>query len=230
MRQMSLPIQLNEKELQVLLSRYHFNDNDFLHIKAIYQVVAPLVTATAYYSIEQGKEKALDFVSDVQYAPYEIGVVTLGNQVDELQNLYTKEGEVWKAYVVECIALELLSKAYVILTEVIHKECGLWPRQYDFLGERFPLEKMTDIFTYLGIKTAEVSYNEAYMLIPKKSVVFLASLTEDRKESACNICSGCGNVTCQNRKVSSERIQNYNYGYQRILGNMENPEVGRRKI
>ena len=86
-------------------SRFHFPPDDLPHIQAIYTALLPLVESYAYYSLDQD----LDWVSLPHYA---YGFVTLGNGVDELSELYLNHEQIQEAYIVDCISLMLLSKAY----------------------------------------------------------------------------------------------------------------------
>ena len=86
-------------------SRFHFPPDDLPHIQAIYTALLPLVESYAYYSLDQD----LDGISLPHYA---YGFVTLGNGVDELSELYLNHEQIQEAYIVDCISLMLLSKAY----------------------------------------------------------------------------------------------------------------------
>jgi hypothetical protein len=63
------------------------------------------------------------------------------------------------------------------------------------------------------LKPEDISYNQAYMLTPKKTVVFLTALRKERQDGFCHVCERCSNVGCPNRQT-----EHLNYGYQRIFG------------
>jgi hypothetical protein len=138
-------------------------------------------------------------------------MVSLGAKVDALQESYEEKGCLTKSYMIECIAMELLQKTYELAAAAIHETYGLWMDGYDFLGERYPIELTEDVFRLL--KPEDISYNQAYMLTPKKTVVFLTALHKERQDSYCHVCDRCSNAGCPNRQT-----EHLNYGYQRIFG------------
>ena len=99
-------------------SRFHFPPDDLPHIQAIYTALLPLVESYAYYSLDQD----LDGVSLPHYA---YGFVTLGNGVDELSELYLNHEQIQEAYIVDCISLMLLSKAYEEFAHVVERQSRL---------------------------------------------------------------------------------------------------------
>jgi cobalamin-dependent methionine synthase I len=138
-------------------------------------------------------------------------IVSLGAGIDALQESYEEKGCLTDAYMIECIAMELLQKTYELAAEALHETYGLWMDGYDFLGERYPIELTEDLFALLAPEG--ISYNQAYMMTPKKTVVFLTALQKERKNSSCSVCNRCSNVGCPNRQT-----EHLNYGYQRIFG------------
>jgi hypothetical protein len=138
-------------------------------------------------------------------------IVSLGAGIDALQESYEEKGCLTKSYMIECIAMELLQKTYELAAAALHETYGLWMDGYDFLGERYPIELTKDVFRLL--KPEDISYNQAYMLTPKKTVVFLTALHKERQDSYCHVCDRCSNVGCPNRQT-----EHLNYGYQRIFG------------
>lgn len=220
--QHAFSVMLTKEEIEQLAGRYHFTDADLFQIQGIYKEVERILAPTLYYRVFT-KENGLCFIN---YDTYAVCVVTLGKEIDELQYHYSMKERIADAYIVECLGMELLSKAYQYVAEILWQETGLWAGKYDFLGEQFSLEWMQEIFD--SLLQREVTYNKAYMLTPKKSVVYITQLTKKRQSSSCHICSNCTNVTCQNRIVeeqgekdkdtASEKHINYSYGYQRIFG------------
>ncbi|HBA47820.1 MAG TPA: hypothetical protein DCZ91_08485 [Lachnospiraceae bacterium] len=75
----------------------------------------------------------------------------------------------------------------------------------------------------------QITCNTAFCIIPKKSVVFVAELTQDEQIQCENICAGCHNVHCPNRAERDSlrgdmlaRVADMplSYGYSRILGKL----------
>lgn len=140
-------------------------------------------------------------------------IVTLGGEFDALQQQYLERECLTESYMLECIGMKLLQIAYGQAAEIIYAATGKWLSDFCFLGESYPLEWMKEIFERL--KPDSVTYNEAYVLQPKKSVVFFGGLAAERKKSGCHICDRCSNLRCAMRESGHE---NLNYGFGRIFG------------
>ena len=110
--------QLSSDDWKDFCSRFHFSPADLPYIKAIYTALLPLVESCAYYSLDQN----LDGIFLPHYA---YGFVTLGNGIDELSELYLDHEQIQEAYIVDCVSLLLLSKAYAEFAHVIEDQSGL---------------------------------------------------------------------------------------------------------
>lgn len=140
--------------------------------------------------------------------------VSLGENIDILQNEYISRECLTEAYMIECIGMELLKNAYELAAEKIWDQYGLWTGGFEFLGERYPLEMTGAV---LGLLAPDaITYNAAYMLMPKKTVVFMTALQEERRNGYCHVCDTCSNLRCPNR-INAVHL---NYGYQRIFGKL----------
>lgn len=232
-----LKIELTKEDIELLLSRYHFKDTDFFKVSALYQTLLPLLrTEAAYVRKEQTKE--------IAEKEFFIVFLTLGKLVDELQDLYSENECVSEAYMIECLAMELLKKAYEEAVREIQKESGKWVAALEFLGDRYPLELLPELEKEVG--QTKITYNENFVLSPRKSVVMFLPVTDSQVEDVCHICTNCGNVNCSYREkkreeVFQERDEKYRdserragtdregteqmktkkavpYGYQRIFG------------
>ena len=100
--------------------------------------------------------------------------------------------------------------------------------RYHFPGseEDFPLEMIPQLLK--GFRN-QITCNAAYCIIPKKSVVFAAELTQDIRMQCESICTGCHNMHCPNRIEEDsprERMlarmadMPLSYGYSRIFGKL----------
>lgn len=219
MKQVKFILNLSQQEIKGTLERYHFSKSDLPVLCSFFCTLKPLINCQAFYEVigsSQKKPKQLQFVEEKDFLA---AIVTLGKSIDKLQELYLEAQDVLSAYMIECLSLDLLNQAYEKLAKRIEEEEGLYIRRYEFLGGKYPLEKAKDIFDYFS--QSEVTYNEAYMLIPQKSVVFLGNLTKEQKEACSHICESCPNINCKNRiivKKPEARREFLPYGYQRILG------------
>ena len=219
MKQTSLKIDLSTEELQEMVDRYHINDADLFLVEILYQAMRPLLQASLYYEMREGNDK------DV------IIVVTLGKYLDLLQNLYSEAGAILESYLVECLGMLLLEKGYRLAEEIIEQDIGYSIADFYFPDSEEPkdsgmpgLKEIIDSFGRSGMTS--VIYNEAGMLIPKKSVTFCATLCEGEEKKTKSICDQCENLNCENRKMSNEPprrdSKKLNYGYQKIFGDKAN--------
>lgn len=135
-------------------------------------------------------------------------ILTLGAELDRLQNGYSDRGDLEGAYMVEVISCELLRSAYLQCSEYLGKHTCYVPEEFMFFGEReeLPLEKMPELLAYQ--KEQRVTCNEACCLEPKKSVVFLVKLkqpekkegTFEKKSISAIMCESCSKKECMYRK------------------------------
>ena len=234
-----LSLHLQDKQYRDMLSKYHFAESDLGQLRQVGALVEEAAEPVMYYGMfGQGKE-----VGEEQYDT--LGkeclavIVTLGGGVDELQSRYTRRERLTESYMIECIGMELLRVAYEQAAERIHAHTGKWISKFDFVGDKVPFDCMEEIFKRLSPE--EISYNQAYMLTPKKTVVFLTDLCEERKESYCHVCADCSHAACPDRvtgvEYDTEELRtgcdiveadaefhdigtkrNFTYGYQQIFG------------
>lgn len=230
MQTISLEVQLNEEDLRKLIHRYRFSESDFSRLSAIFQALEPIVQPRAYYVWKQKEDP-------VTYEDYAIVFLSLGDGVDALQEVYLEREAVTEGYMIECLASELLSKAYKECVRLLQAERGKWAEKIDFLGDTYPLELIEGF--YADFEGMPITFNAQYVLQPKKSVVFLLPMhpTQEGKENApCHICGNCKNTDCIFREKSdTDSVQaeeaaplrknlrsdtaGSTYGYQRIFGN-----------
>lgn len=215
---------LQKRDLENLIKRYHFQQEDMPMLQSLYAAALPLIDARAY---SLWKPPALG----AGLEEYSAALLTLGGGIDELQELYLHRQRLSEAYMLDCIGLSLLTGAYESYAGQMQLKTGMRALRLHFIGERYPLS-MLDKITELTGKT-EISYNAQYVMTPKNSVAFLLELeapdmqTPDVLEGArrtaaggalccvrlAHICETCANMGCQYRQQ-----ENLNYGYQRIFG------------
>lgn len=195
--------ELCESDLKNMCGRYHFDDIGLPLLRKVYKNYMENCMVSAYFSVSE-KEPGRAAV-----------LMTLGKGIDDMQNRLMEEGKLSEAYMVECIAMELLTRAYALGDEILHKQTGWWCGQYEFPGADQPLEAAAEIVDAFG--ETEVSYNNAYVLFPKKSTAFIIRMQKekpDRKREQL-LCAGCTNQKCEKRLTESKEL---NYGYRRIFG------------
>ena len=191
-------------------SRFHFPPDDLPHIQAIYTALLPLVESYAYYSLDQD----LDGVSLPHYA---YGFVTLGNGVDELSELYLNHEQIQEAYIVDCISLMLLSKAYEEFAHVVERQSRLYLAELSFLGDTYSLELLPQI--YACLTPDAIHLTDGQMLTPLKTAALILHL--DTKPHAnprqlCDTCAACKNFSCPSRKSPFQNLPR-TYGAMQIF-------------
>lgn len=200
-------IRLEEKDFQEICGRYHYEDTDLVLMKEIYDKYLREKAVTAWF------RTGYDANDNVAV------LMTLGAATDERQNQLLEAGRMTEAYMLECLAMAVLERAYGQMDELLHEETGMWCVEYCFPGGE-DMEQVADIVRVM--EQEEVYCNHAYMLVPKKSVAYVAVLGEEKQahECAMKVCAGCERKDCPNRAHTEEDVEkkNLNYGYQRIFG------------
>ncbi len=163
-------------------SRFHFPPDDLPHIQAIYTALLPLVESYAYYSLDQD----LDWVSLPHYA---YGFVTLGNGVDELSELYLNHEQIQEAYIVDCISLMLLSKAYEEFAHVVERQSRLYLAELSFLGDTYSLNLLPQIYGRLAPDGIQLT--EGQMLRPLKTATLILHLDTTTHANLKHLCNTC---------------------------------------
>ena len=183
-----IKINLKSEDLRHIIERFHFRKEDFTILQALNKAIASLLQIKAYYIWQKKDEK-------ISYNEYAVVFLTLGEGIDRLQEKYLAKKCLSEAYMVECIALEILSKAYKEFIKVVQHRTGKWVEKLDFLGDTYPITLLPEL--YQKFWEMDISYNEKMVLSPKKSVVFLLPVSDVPKEAdACDICENCSNSTC----------------------------------
>lgn len=241
----TLQVRLQEKQYREMLRQYHFRQSDLEQLICLGDILQRTAQPVMYYApchIDGGEtpdDQNMTSVSEkeraasLRAAPSErvqegtqlAVIVTLGARPDALQNEYVAKERLTEGYMIECLGMELLKAAYEMTAQKLWEKYGLWLSGFSFLGEQYPLEWTQDIFRLLAPEG--ISYNQAYMLAPKKTVVFVTTLQREREDGYCRVCDACGNLQCPNRysaktpdkeREAQEAPPNLNYGYQRIFG------------
>lgn len=176
-----IEVSLDENCLSDFIRRYHFKEEDKKDIVRLYKLVHPRIHAIFHYVTE----------GDGAYV-----VASLGRGIDGLQDSFLQKGDIQKAYILDCLGAFFLEKAYEGIDNRLFELTGKYAGQYSFVGDKdIPLESIPDIMKKLGQK--KIRYNDAFVLIPKKSVLFKVALLPEKVHKK-GICSMCGNKSCKN--------------------------------
>lgn len=210
--------------LRTVQKKFHYGEEQFQALAAVAEKMLPIMREEAFWEKREtysGLTKQEDSA-----VVYEDVVMSLGKGVDDLQDGYSDQGMLLESYMAETLASELLMRGYSAYNRCAQAD-GTWHvARYHFLGseEDFPLEMLPDLLKGL---TDRVSCNHCFYMEPKKSVVFVAELTQDEAVQCEGICVECGRTDCPNR-VEENSHRRYlerfapslplTYGYSRILG------------
>ena len=180
-------VSLSETGLRKMYKKYHLEEDAKRRLLAIYQAMLPLVKVEA--RVCRGKHKREAYCA-----------VTLGSSLDALQELYSTSGAVMEAYMIECLAMEMLGRAYCQFAEVVWEREKRWLDEFAFFGDSRPIEEMPQV---LAVLESSIQCNEAMVLAPSKSVVFTAVWKKEKGNGHGSVCRFCNNVSCPMREVIS---------------------------
>ncbi len=234
---MSVEQDNTEYFIEGVMVKYHFSVNDRELLLQVYENVRRYMTPYAVYRINS-RMRGNPLIDNNQCA---MVAMTLGDGVDRLQQYYEQEDELAESYMVECLANELLLFMYAEFNRSYPRFHRRYVQRYVFIGEELPLTCMGEIVdeiygrNHQGEKQEQdIRANEYGVLLPSKSVVFFAILSENPSQNCQGICINCGNVNCENRMRDTRQIgerqsrvdekdetaatgMELHYGYQRIF-------------
>ncbi len=216
-------ISINDMNKEMLIrstmKKYHFNDTDEKLMSEIYDEIGEVCQPYAIYRINH-RTTGIRYIDESQTA---VCAITMGQMMDEILDGYKEEKKLDEAYMADCLAGELLLHMYDVFNQEYSKFHRRYVNRYVFIGDTIPLTNMQtildDIYDNEDVENREIVANEYGVLMPSKSVVFYALLTDNPKQICAGICASCGREDCQQSSVKS--TVTLNYGIQRIFGNLK---------
>lgn len=217
----------DEQFLHSVMKKYHYDPEEYPNLKQLAEQMLPCLESEAGW---QDRDFEETFPGRDQ-SFWAVGI-TLGKGIDALQENYLREEHLTESYMIEVLSSELLLKSYQAYTEWVAAHRELHVARLHFLGSEATDEKLgsrlrlENLPTLLQELQIPVTCNEAYCMIPKKSVVFYAELTKDAFTKCAGICLGCGRRDCPNRMEEKENFplrfadmtdRPLSYGYARIF-------------
>ncbi len=219
----------DEQFLHGVMKKYHYDPEEYPNLKQIAEQMMPCLETEAGW---QDRDCGETFPGE-ERSFLAVGI-TLGKGIDDLQEKYLRDGLLTESYMIEVLSSELLLKSYQAYTQWVAAHRELHVARLHFLGSesaasnkrlsnRLHLENLPTLLEELQLP---VTCNEAYCMIPKKSVVFYAELTKDVFTKCAGICLGCGRRDCPNRMEEKESFplrfadmtdRPLSYGYARIF-------------
>ncbi len=209
-----------DKFMDGVIEKYHFNKENKSEMTEIYNKLVETAEPLAAYKINQ-KVTGVKIIDDSQAA---IVCMTMGKGPDELKDAYTKNKELDKAYILDCISNELLMNMYVEFNKMYARFHRRYVKRYVFIGDEISTEKIPGLLDEIkGNASYNVeigsmdmvdepivqdgfiaSANKYGVLTPTKSVVFYALLTENPNQTCEGICDNCNNKNCENNPLYVE--------------------------
>ena len=155
----------------------------------------------------------------VSLSHYAYGFVTLGNGMDELSELYLNHEQIQEAYIVDCVSLMLLSKAYAEFAHVVEEQSGLYPLQ-NYLFWEIPIPLICFHRSMSALRRMRFGLTEGQMLLSTQrqlhsSCIWIQNTHADLRQ-LCNTCSTCKNFSCPSRKASALTLP-HTYGAMQIF-------------
>ena len=211
---------LNPSFLEKVRDKFHYEETRSSELRAVAEQMFPLICEEAFW------ERNVSSLQKSSGAVYEDVVMSLGAGIDSLQDHYSSQGMLSRSYMLEVLASELLLQGYGAYNRYIEKNTDRHVARYHFLGseDSFPLSMFPSL---LDITDGRITCNEAFCMLPKKSVAFVAELTQDEKVRCEGVCVGCNRRQCPNRVAGNHPDQGIiarmadrplTYGYGRIFG------------
>lgn len=220
------PVLLEEFVTPVFLGnvrrKFHFEEEQAEEIRIVAAEMLPILRKEAFWARAAYFPENQSLSKDADSA-YECAAMSLGQGVDLLQESYSEKGLLMQSYMIEVLAGELLMRGYDAYNRYISEHTDRHVARYHFPGseENFPLDMIPWLLREL---TPKITCNAAFCMQPKKSVVFIAELTQDESVHCQGICVGCMNAACPNRIEENSLIRKrvadmpLTYGYRRIFG------------
>lgn len=232
----------DEQFLHSVMKKYHYATEEYPTLKQIADQMIPCLETEAGW-----QDRDFEETFPEGERPFLAVGITLGKEIDGLQEKYLQSGLLTESYMIEVLSSELLLKSYQSYTEWVAAHRKFHVARLYFLGteipenetsESKPVESETpekrlgrrlrleNLPTLLRELQLPITCNEAYCMIPKKSVVFYAELTKDSFTKCAGICLGCGRRDCPNRMEEKENFplrfadmtdRPLSYGYAKIF-------------
>ncbi len=134
--------------------------------------------------------------------------------MDELSELYLNHEQIQEAYIVDCISLMLLSKAYEEFAHVVERQSRLYLAELSFLGDTYSLDLLPQIYGRLAPDGIQLT--EGQMLRPLKTatlILHLDTTTHANLKQLCNTCATCRNFSCPSRNGHGSAFAAYLWGH-----------------
>lgn len=217
--------------LERVAKKYHYPAWERDTLKNLAGRIRKCVAAEAQWNHRLFREKPAEhealvseFVRQEGGMPLAEVAMTLGKGVDDLQDEYLEKGALTEGYMIEVLASEILLESYAAYNQWVAAHTIYHVERYVFLQDDM-VRELPGMLKRLGLP---IVCNEAFCMLPKKSVAFYALLTEDATVICRGICTDCGRENCPNHMGQEPVKTGWNfadmtdrplpYGYGKIFG------------
>lgn len=176
---------LTTEFLEGVKAKYHYEEKDAENLKK--------VASDIKICIKEQENFCLVYDGQTEgRCPQALVTLTLGSNLDILQERYHKKEQLLESYMLETISSELLCLGYEEIQGMIREITGMYVEKLSFFGEgeEYSLAQMAEQLKTQGITNVRCTLD--YCLRPLKSVAYRAQLTGE-KVVLGTICSQCKN-------------------------------------
>lgn len=148
---MSAGKQDRERFIKEIIRKYHFEPEAENDIISVYEKMQSCMRPYAVYRMNQ-RDTGIKDIDNRQSA---IVAMTLGKEIDSLEEQLTVVGKLDEAYILECIASELLLTMYGDFNKEYAKFHRRYVERYVFIGEEIPATEVPKLLKEVkGVKEA----------------------------------------------------------------------------
>lgn len=134
-----------------IINKYHFEPEAENDIISVYEKMQSCMKPYAVYRMNQ-RDTGIKDIDNRQSA---IVAMTLGKEIDNLEEQLTDAGKLDEAYILECIASELLLTMYGDFNKEYAKFHRRYVERYVFIGEEIPATDVPKLLKEVkGVKEA----------------------------------------------------------------------------
>lgn len=148
---MSASKQDRERFIKEIINKYHFEPEAENDIISVYEKMQSCMKPYAVYRMNQRDTG----IKDIDSRQSAIVAMTLGKGIDSLEEQLTDAGKLDEAYILECIAAELLLTMYGDFNKEYAKFHRRYVERYVFIGEEIPVSEVPKLLKEVkGVKEA----------------------------------------------------------------------------
>lgn len=153
---MSANKQNRERFIKEIINKYHFEPEAEDDIISVYEKMQSCMKPYAVYRMNQRDTG----IKDIDSRQSAIVAMTLGKGIDSLEEQLTDAGKLDEAYILECIAAELLLTMYGDFNKEYAKFHRRYVERYVFIGEEIPATEVPKLLKEVkGVKEAANTCN-----------------------------------------------------------------------